>query len=131
MLSGCSYGILEYNFTNGVYMEEMTNLRIADAQDCIILSTGAERPSFLYPYGKCSGIELWRELWRIAAKNGIVPEASQRNAMHEEGAWRGISGQMEIYIKPPTREINIYETESLMTLKGKKLSSKRNSHKPF
>lgn len=125
MLSGCSYGILEYNFTTVFIWRKMTNLRIADTQDCIILSTGAERPSFLYPYGKCSGIEAVERIVAHCRENGIVPRLHSVMPCMRKELEEAYPGKWTYTLNRDAGDY-IYETESLMTLKGKKLSSKRN-----
>ncbi len=123
-LKGCGYGIYEYNFTSAFIWSAMLGISVADMRGSIIIASNNES-TFLYPYGKCGGIAGVELIMEHCSEKGIAPRfysiLPQMKAELEAaypGKWK--------FVQNRNAGDYIYETESLTTLRGKKLSSKRN-----
>ena len=116
---------LEYNFTTIFIWRSIYNFRAARIGGHLVLCSGAKKPSFLYPCGSGDIAPVLEEIISACRKEGIPPafhSVSPRARAEIEALY---PGQFSF---TPVRDAAdyIYEAESLRTLKGKKLSSKRN-----
>lgn len=114
---------LEYNFTSLYIWQEIYNTNIMKYKDCLIVRFGKENKSFLFPAGENNIKEAVEFIFNENRDNelcfgGIVEE--QKNFLEKH-----YPGKFE-YKEDRDMSDYIYKTESLINLKGKKLSSKRN-----
>lgn len=125
LLKGCDYGILEYNFTSAFIWRTIFGTKICDNSDFLIISSGKKEPSFLYPYGSGNVEEAVESIINYCQQNAITPRFHSLLVPMKEKIEKMYPGKFEFkYVRDAGDYI--YEAESLMTLKGKKLSSKRN-----
>ncbi len=125
LLEGCNHGILEYNFTSTFIWRSIFNTKIADNSNFLILASGKSKTSFLYPYGKGDVEDAIKEIINYCHQNGITPRFHSILVPMRDKLEKMYPGRFEFVHTRDTGDY-IYETESLMTLSGKKLSSKRN-----
>lgn len=123
-----SYGpreTLEYNFTTIFLWRSIYHFKAARMGDFVVILSDSARPSFLYPCGKGEVrpvLEAILELCRREGRPAVFHSVSPRAKAELEALY---PGQFEFV---PARDSAdyIYDAESLRSLKGKKLSAKRN-----
>lgn len=125
LIADAEYGILEYNFTTAFIWRKIYNTKIADNGDFLIISSGKKNTSFLFPHGKADvrrGVEMIMEYCK---ENSLTPRFHALLEPMKKTLEEMYPGKFAFeYVRDMGDYI--YETESLMTLSGKKLSSKRN-----
>ena len=114
---------LEYNFTTLFIWQEIYNTKVREYNDCLLVRFGKEKNVFLFPAGSQnikSAVDfiLNENKDKYVCIGGIVEE-------QKEFLEKNYPGEFE-YTQDRNMSDYIYTTESLTTLKGKKLSSKRN-----
>lgn len=125
VLEGCPHNTLEYNFTTTFIWRSIYNFRIVQNPDWFILFSDTKRPSFLYPYGKGEIKPVLDEMIAYCKNKGITPAFHSVSPMAREELETLYPGQFTFTLVRDAGDY-IYERESLATLKGKKLSAKRN-----
>lgn len=116
---------LEYNFTTIFIWRSIYNFRAARVGGHLVLCSDTKKPSFLYPCG--SGdvgpvLDAILDWCREAGIPAVFHSVSPRARAELEALYPG-----QFVFTPMCAAADyIYEAESLRTLKGKKLSSKRN-----
>lgn len=115
---------LEYNFTTFFLWQEQFNMEFAISEDVLYMRAGKTEKSYLFPCGtgdidKALDILLSNKI----RFHSLTPE-------QVEYLEKKVPGRFEF---KETRDDNdyVYHAESLMTLSGKKLSSKRNHINKF
>lgn len=125
LLDGCDYGILEYNFTTVFIWRQIFATKLCLNSDFLIIASGKTEPSFLFPYGKGDINDALNSIIEYCRANSITPRFHSLLPSMKDALEAAYPGKFEFEYTRDTGDY-IYETESLMTLKGKKLSSKRN-----
>ena len=124
-LEGCPHNTLEYNFTSTFIWRKIYNFKLAQKKDWFILFSDSKKPSFLYPYGKGEIKPILDEIMAYCKRKGIVPAFHSVSTQAKEEIEKLYPGQFSFTLVRDAADY-IYERESLATLKGKKLSAKRN-----
>lgn len=118
-------GALEYNFTSNFIWREIYKLRAARLDDQLIIMSDPENPSFIFPSGKSDPSPAVRALAAYTAHLGkplIFNTVLNQDRERLEALFPG-----KFVFTPDRNDYDyVYEAESLMTLRGKKLSGKRN-----
>lgn len=110
---------LEYNFTTLFLWQEEYNMEFAVWEDVLFIRSGKKDKSYLFPCGK----DRIDEALDILLKEPVCfYSLSEKQAAYLDERY---PGRFE-FSERRDMEDYIYTAESLMTLKGKKLSSKRN-----
>ncbi len=125
LLEGCPHNTLEYNFTSTFIWRNIYNFRIVENPNWFILFSDSKRPSFLYPYGKGDIKPVLDELIAYCKEKGITPSFHSVSPIAREELETLYPGQFAFTLIRDAGDY-IYERESLATLRGKKLSAKRN-----
>ena len=118
-------GALEYNFTSNFIWREIYKLRAARLDDQLLILSDPDNPTFIFPSGQSDPSPAVRALADYTAKigkplvfNTVLNEDRERLEALFPGKFTFIPDRNDYDY--------IYDTQSLMTLKGKKLSGKRN-----
>lgn len=118
-------GSLEYNFTTTFVWRNSYNHRIARMGDYFLLRADPDRPAYLFPAGRGplepvieALAEDARTLNSPLVFNTVLPDAKQTLERLFPGKFT-----FEVYRDGADY---VYDTEALATLRGKKLSAKRN-----
>lgn len=111
---------LEYNFTTLFIWSDIYNTQIRECEDCLLVRYGTDKKSYLFPIGKNVDKAL---SWLIENCGdfqllGLVKEQKELLESLYPGKFE--------YLEDRNMSDYIYKAESLLTLSGKKLSSKRN-----
>ena len=111
---------LEYNFTTLFIWSDIYYTQVRECEGCLLVRYGKERKSYLFPIGKNVEKAL---LWLVQNCDdlqlvGLVRENKE--------LLESLYPDKFEYCEDRNMSDYIYKTESLMTLSGKKLSSKRN-----
>lgn len=112
---------LEYNFTTLFIWSDIYHTKISNINNCLVVSFGKDNKTFLFPVGKSGQKETIDVLladYKNITFSGLVEE-------HVEFLEKNYPDTFEFKMDRNMSDY-IYTTESLMTLTGKKLSSKRN-----
>ena len=119
------YGTLEYNFTTAFIWRKIFNTKVCESNGCLVCMADTKKPSFLYPCGSEDKKGAVDEIISYCSGRGIkaVFHSVSPKAKEELENMYPESFRFEEDIDSGDY---IYETQSLMTLSGKKLSSKRN-----
>lgn len=125
LVEGCPHNTLEYNFTTTFIWRKIFKLKIAERDDFLVLFSDSEKPSFLYPYGKGDRKPVLDEIMAHCKEVGIVPAFHSVSPIAKEELESLYPGKFT-FTESRDGADYIYDRESLATLKGKKLSSKRN-----
>lgn len=125
VLEGCRYNTLEYNFTSTFIWRDIYNFYIAQESDWFILFSDTKKPSFLYPYGKGDTASVLEKIIEFCKHRGIAASFHGVSAEAKEQLEMLYPGKF-LYTLVRSEADYIYERESLATLRGKKLSAKRN-----
>ena len=119
------YGTLEYNFTTAFIWRKIFNTKVCQVDGCLVCMSDTKKPSFLYPCGNGDKKSVIDKIISYCAdrKIAIVFHSVSEKARKElEDMY---PGKFE-FTEDRDAGDYIYETQSLMTLSGKKLSAKRN-----
>ncbi len=118
-------GSLEYNFTTCFVWRHIYNFHIARLDDYLILRSDPNNPSFLFPAGK-GPLEPVIKTLAAEAKDKGVPLVFNTVLPNDKAKLEELyPGKFEFEYYRNGADY-IYETQSLATLSGKKLSAKRN-----
>ena len=123
LLTGQKCPSLEYNFTTLFLWSDIYKTKIRRHNDKVLVSFGDSGEKFLFPVGKGdpkTSIDLILEMNKGKKITFMAMCEDSKNYLEENYPDQfsfGVNRDMADYI---------YTTESLMTLSGKKLSSKRN-----
>ncbi len=114
---------LEYNFTTLFIWQEIYNTKVREYKNCLLVRFGKERNVFLFP----AGTENIKDAVDFILKENKDGYICIGGIVEEQKAFleKNYPGMFE-YTEDRDMSDYIYTTESLTTLKGKKLSSKRN-----
>lgn len=110
---------LEYNFTTLFLWQDIFNMEFKVEEDVLFMRSGREKKSYLFP---CGSGDIAGAVDKLLCENVDFYSLSEENKTYLE---RKAPGSFEF------RELRndgdyVYLCESLATLKGKKLSAKRN-----
>lgn len=122
LCSGCPS--LEYNFTTIFLWQEQYESEFAIEDDVLYLRSGKKDMSYLFP---CGTGDIDAALEKIVSDRSKFHSLSKEQAEYIEKKY---PGKFTFEEKRDTEDY-VYLAESLATLKGKKLSSKRNHINKF
>ncbi len=118
-------GALEYNFTSNFIWREIYQLRAAQFEDQLLIMSNPENPSFIFPSGAADPAAAVRALAAFAREmdkplifNTVLNRDKERLEALFPGKFRFIPDRDDYDY--------VYTADSLITLRGKKLSGKRN-----
>lgn len=118
-------GSLEYNFTNSFVWRHVYKLRVLRMGDRLLMLSDPEKPTFLFPAGR-GPLEPAMERMAKDARQAGVP-LKFHTVLPSDKAWLEANYPGRFTFEEYRDGADyVYETESLATLKGKKLSAKRN-----
>lgn len=130
LLRAGGQGSLEYSFTSSFIWQKVYGLRAAQYEGYMVQLAAGEEPNYLFPAGSGPLERVLRALREDARERGgglyfhTVLEA-QKQALEEL-----YPGRFQFTDQRDTYDY-VYNAESLITLKGKKLSGKRNHINAF
>lgn len=125
LLEQSSRGSLEYNFTSLYMWRHAYGLRAAEHMGRLIVVSNPDDPKYLFPDGP-GPIEPYVEaLYEDAKLRGAKLAFWVLLDEHKEQLEKAYPGKFEI-VADRDQSDYVYTAESLITLRGKKLSSKRN-----
>lgn len=122
LLSLSDYRGCEYNFTNNYVWADIYNVTAARFKDFYITRHDG---GFVFPAGKGDISEVLCELKNYCKENDIPFRFISMDKSAKEMLEREFPGKFKFYTNPDYYDY-VYLTESLATLSGKKLHSKRN-----
>ena len=119
LLKKSSCPSLEYNFTTFFLWQDQFNMEFAIFEDVLYIRAGKEAKSYLFP---CGSGDIDKALGLLLEDKISFHSLSSENKKYLEKKFP------DRFVFTETRNDNdyIYTSESLRTLSGKKLSSKRN-----
>lgn len=124
-LKQSSRGALEYNFTSLFMWRHAYALQAADYKGRLIVASNPDNPKYLFPDGP-GPIEPYVEaLYEDAKARGARLAFWVLLDEHKEQLERAYPGKFDI-LEDRDQADYLYTAESLITLRGKKLSAKRN-----
>ena len=118
-------GSLEYNFTNTFVWRHIYKLRVARMGDRMLMLSDPENPTFLFPPGRGPLEPVMERLAQDARFAGVPLKFHTVLADHRAWLEAAYPGRF-VFEEYRNGADYIYERERLATLKGKKLSAKRN-----
>ena len=116
---------LEYNFTTLFIWQKIYNIEIARKNDWLFVKSGKKKQSFLFPVGSGDAGEALNELEEYSRQNNMAMDFYSLSKKGCEFLENQYPGRYTFTEKRDTFDY-VYTSESLATLSGKKLSSKRN-----
>lgn len=116
---------LEYNFTNSFVWRHIYKLRVARMGDRLLMLSDPENPSFLFPPGRGALQPVLEQMAEDSRAAGVPLRFHTVLAQDKEWLEDAYPGRF-VFESYRDGEDYVYETERLATLKGKKLSAKRN-----
>lgn len=120
ILKSCSCPSLEYNFTTLFLWQDIFNMEYKIEDDILYIRSGKDKNSYLFP---CGTGNLDRAVENILREENIrFHSISEENKAYLE---KKAPGRFEFFERRNDGDY-VYLRESLATLTGKKLSSKRN-----
>ncbi len=119
------YGTLEYNFTTAFIWRKIFNTKACEADGCLICMADIKKPSFLYPCGDGDKKSAIDKIISYCADMGMKTFFHGVSEKAREELEKMYPDKFEFAEDRDSGDY-IYETQSLMTLSGKKLSAKRN-----
>lgn len=127
ILSGYPCKSLEYNFTTLFIWQKIYNTKIAEKDGFLFSVSGkkADKMSFLFPAGGKDIKKAVEELEAFCRESGMAMNFHSLNREQAEWLKQFYPEKFE-FIQARDAGDYVYTAESLKTLKGKKLSSKRN-----
>ncbi len=125
LVEGNAYKTLEYNFTTAFIWREIFNIKVCEADGCLICLADKKTPTFLYPCGAGNKKSAVDKIIEYCKKRGISAAFHSVSAKAKEELETMYPDMFEFEYDRDIADY-IYDTQSLMTLSGKKLSSKRN-----
>ncbi|NLG57400.1 MAG: DUF2156 domain-containing protein [Clostridiales bacterium] len=118
-------GALEYNFTSNFIWREVYKLEAARLGDQLLVMSDKDNPSFIFPSGLSDPSEAVRALARYTKDRGKPLLFNTVLAQDQERLETLFPGQFSF--EPDRNDYDyVYETKSLISLRGRKLSGKRN-----
>ena len=118
-------GALEYNFTSNFIWREIYKLRAARLDDQLIIMSDPEDPTFIFPSGESDPAPAVRALAEYTERMGKQLVFNTVLNQDQERLEALFPGKFE-FIPDRNDSDYVYDTDSMMTLRGKKLSGKRN-----
>ncbi|MBQ7986275.1 MAG: DUF2156 domain-containing protein [Clostridia bacterium] len=120
ILRNCPCSSLEYNFTTLFLWQDIYNIEYKIEDDILYMRNGQDKKSYLFP---CGTGDLDKAVSNILKEENIrfYSLSEENKAYLEEKA----PGRFDFYERRNDGDY-VYLRESLATLKGKKLSAKRN-----
>ncbi len=118
-------GALEYNFTSNFIWREIYQLRAARFDDRLIILSDPRNPSFIFPSGAGNPESAVRALAAYTQEMGKPLIFNTMLNQDKERLEALFPGQFSFTALRDNYDY-VYDAESLITLRGKKLSSKRN-----
>lgn len=118
-------GALEYNFTSNFIWREIYKLRAARFDGHLLIMSDPENPSFIFPSGEgdlAGAVRALADYTRQMGKPLIFNTVLDQDKARLESLF---PGQFAFTSLRDSFDY-VYDAESLITLRGKKLSSKRN-----
>ncbi len=125
LVKGNEYKTLEYNFTTAFIWREIFNIKVCEADGCLICLADKKVPTFLYPCGDGDKKSAVDKILKYCGKRGIDAVFHSVSAKAKRELEKMYPGMFEFAYDRDIADY-IYDTKSLMTLSGKKLSAKRN-----
>lgn len=118
-------GALEYSFTSNFIWREIYHLRAAQYDGHLLIMSDPDHPSFIFPSGEGDPSNAVRALAEYTREKGVPLVFNTVLRQDEQRLESLFPGQFAF---TPLRDSfdYVYDAESLISLKGKKLSSKRN-----
>lgn len=119
------YATLEYNFTTAFIWRQIFNIKVCQSDGCLVNFADNKKPSFLYPCGVGDKKSVIDKLFSYTKERQIplvFHSVSERAKQELETMY---PDKFEFIFDRDAGDY-IYDAQSLMTLQGKKLSSKRN-----
>lgn len=120
ILNKCPCPSLEYNFTTLFLWQDIFDMEYKIEDEVLYIRSGADKKSYLFP---CGSGDIDNAVTKLLEEEKIqFYSISEENKDYLE---KKASGQFEFFEKRNDGDY-VYLCESLATLKGKKLSAKRN-----
>jgi len=116
---------LEYNFTTMFIWQKIYNIKVAEKDGFLFSASGKTRMSFLFPTGGENIEDALKALSEYCEKEGI-PMNFYSVGKKEKEILEKLYPKKYIFKEARDSGDYVYTAEALRTLKGKKLSSKRN-----
>ena len=130
LLSNGHRGSLEYSFTSNFIWREVYHLKSARFEDRLVVMSIEEDPSFIFPSGQGSVEPVVRAIYDYVSRRGkpmVFNTLLEDDRQKLEAAFPG-----KFRIEPDRNDFDyVYETQRLISLSGKKLSTKRNHINKF
>ncbi|MDD4081666.1 MAG: phosphatidylglycerol lysyltransferase domain-containing protein [Eubacteriales bacterium] len=118
-------GALEYNFTSNFIWREVYKLQAARFGDHLLVMSDDDNPTFIFPSGRSDPADAVRALAKYTSDRGKPLVFNTVLNQDQERLEALFPGQFTFEADRNDYDY-VYEAKSLMTLKGKKLSGKRN-----
>lgn len=116
---------LEYNFTNSFVWRHLYRLRAARIGDRLLMLSDPRKPAFLFPPGRGPLEPVIGQMAEDARAAGV--RLRFHTVLPRDKAWLEEAYPGRFFFESYRDGADyVYEAQSLRTLKGKKLSSKRN-----
>lgn len=123
-------GCLEYNFTSNFIWRNIYKLQAAEFEGRLVVMSDADDPSFIFPSGTGPIEPVVRAIHEYVTRKGqclVFNTLLNEDREKLEAAFPG-----KFLIEPDRDDFDyVYEAQKLITLSGKKLSSKRNHINKF
>lgn len=123
-------GALEYNFTSNFIWREIYKLHATRFEDRLIVMSNPDDPSFIFPSGQGPVEPVVRAIYEYVKSRGqnlVFNTLLNEDREKLEAAFPG-----KFLIEPDRNDYDyIYDARRLISLSGKKLSSKRNHINKF
>lgn len=125
ILSSSDCRSLEYNFTTMFIWQKVYNMKVASQDGMLFSSSGKNSTSFLFPVGKGDLEDAVKAIDDYCHSESIPMRFHSLSREQCELLEQIYPGRFRFIEKRDSGDY-VYTSESLMSLKGKKLSSKRN-----
>ena len=116
---------LDYNFTTAFVWRNIYNYHIAHMDDYFLLRADPQNPVYQFPAGQGPVEPVILALQADAARAGVTLKLNAVLPEHKEKLEEAFPGKFSFDLDRDGADY-VYETRSLATLSGKKLSAKRN-----
>lgn len=130
LLRNSHRGSLEYSFTSNFIWRKVYQLKAARFEDRVIVMSNEENPSFIFPSGQGPVEPVVRAIYDYVSEHGkpmVFNTLLEEDRQQLEAAFPG-----KFRFEPDRNDFDyVYETQRLISLSGKKLSTKRNHINKF
>lgn len=125
LLQSGERGSLEYSFVTNYIWRNVYRVKVAQVKDYLVIVAGIDRPTYLFPCGQGPLEEVIEALLQDSKERGI-PFTFHAVLNKDKSRMEKLYPGKFQFIPQRDAQDYVYLKESLATLTGKKLSSKRN-----